>query len=201
MKLLKGMARHGFIHGDIKPANLMWDAKSKKLQLIDNDNLVKVSKNKGSVVPKGLGAYTSTYLNPVVTNPTYRDELSIAIQPKHAQLGLGRDLYAMGLVLLETSLRASGERHEDTEKKMWELTLGGSLAQLSSRSIQDQIKSITNTQVEANTVQDFARTCLIKALEFEQGRIDRKDFGFNRSPDGPEMTLLRELEQVLKNVR
>ena len=84
---------------------------------------------------------------------------------------------------------------------MWELTLGGSLAQLSSRSIQDQIKSITNTQVEANTVQDFARTCLIKALEFEQGRIDQKDFGFNRSPDGPEMTLLRELEQVLKNVR
>lgn len=203
MRLLKGMAKHGFIHGDIKPANLMWDAKSKNLQLIDNDNLVKVSKDKGSTVPQGLGHLSLGYLHPLAMHKDFLDRKG---NPSLAQLGLGRDLYATGLVLLEASLLAgqggaeqantilNEVRHRDLrQNRVWKL--------LRDKPIADRIDYLKRLNFEARSVQDFARTCLIKALEFEQERIERKDFGFDRTEIGREADLLRELEDELKQVK
>ena len=204
MTLLKGMAKHGFIHGDIKPANLMWDAKSKNLQLIDNDNLVKVPKDKGSTVPRGLGHLTLVYLHPLAM---HKDFLDAKGKPSLAQLGLGRDLYATGLVLLEASLLAGQGGAEQANTILNEVTHRDQDDKeevrrlLKNKPIADRIDYLKRLNFEARSVQDFARTCLIKALEFEQDRIERKEFGFDRDETGREATLLRELEDKLKQVK
>ncbi len=93
LELLKGLASHGFIHGDIKPENLIWDAKTKTLQVIDNDGLAKVSKMPGSQVEAQKTVYTITYANPVMFAPPYRGGDA-------PRVGLGRDLFSIGMVLL-----------------------------------------------------------------------------------------------------
>lgn len=204
MTLIKGMAQHGFIHGDIKPENLIWDSKAKNLQLIDNDNLVKVSKRDGSTVPKGLGPVSLAYLHPLAMHEKFR--LQEGGAQDNAQLGLGRDLYATGLVLLETSLRAGRADSKEIERIMngvaHQSEPEGSLYyQLATKSIESRIEYLNDLKFPPDSVQHFARTCLIKALEFEQDRIDRKDFGFDRSENGREAALIRELEAALQQVR
>jgi len=232
LTLLKGLARHGFIHGDIKPENLMWDAKAKKLQLIDNDSLHKVSKKDGSSVAKGLGAHTPMYMHPL----GFKDAQIVNLEfVTVAQLGLGRDLYALGLVLLEAALVAKG-KNEEAETLMSGITdkeakaldearislnrrkpekLGDPLPlkTLENYSIGARIDYLEKADLPKDSVEDFARTCLIEALKFEQGRIDeaRKNkenneenknvFGFDRSDNGPEAQLLKKLEDRLAQVR
>ena len=231
LTLLKGLARHGFIHGDIKPENLMWDAKAKKLQLIDNDSLHKVSKKDGSSVAKGLGAHTPMYMHPL----GFKDAQIVNLEfVTVAQLGLGRDLYALGLVLLEAALVAKG-KNEEAETLMSGITdkeakaldearislnrrkpekLGDPLPlkTLENYSIGARIDYLEKADLPKDSVEDFARTCLIEALKFEQGRIDeaRKNkenneenknvFGFDRSDNGPEAQLLKKLEDRLAQV-
>ena len=162
-----------------------------------------MSKRDGSTVPKGLGPFSVAYLHPLATHKVFRD---VNGMPNFAQLGLGRDLYATGLVLLEASLLKGRGGVEQANTILEEVThksqpMNTVLFLLSDKSIEDRIKYLKGLNFEAHTVQDFARTCLIKALEFEQGRIIRNDFSFDRSANGREATLIRELEAELEQVR
>jgi serine/threonine protein kinase len=225
LNLIKGLAKHGFIHGDIKPENLFWDAKTKALQLIDNDGLQKVSKKAGSVVPKGLGALTLAYLHPLAYHKKF---LHAPGGPgKNAQLGLGRDLYAMGLVMLEASLLAEGMSGEEVQGVMESITHGHQPVAkieylLATNSIEDRIKTLNGIEgMKAGGMAEFARKCIIKALEFEQERVGpeeesesddgsegrqsvsakTKSYTFDRSDTGPEAKLLEELQEELDQVQ
>lgn len=171
LNLLKGLASHGFTHGDIKPENLIWDTKSKTLQLIDNDNLDKVSKKDGSLVnAKRKLPFTVEYINPVGFNRAY------GVEENNEQLGLGRDLFAMGMTLLEASLHARGQSDKAT-KLTKGITFGNAETQqksVYSMRVGKYIEGIQALKAEdfaPGSVEAFARSCIVKSIEHEQKRL------------------------------
>jgi serine/threonine protein kinase len=169
LNLLKGLASHGFTHGDIKPANLIWDTKSKTLQLIDNDNLDKVSKKDGSQVNANRNLpQTTMYMNPVGHHSAYKSGLN-------EQLGLGRDLFAMGLTLLEASLHATG-RTEKSETLLSGITFHTQPEQKAiylkaSGQYNKGIKALMAEDFAPGSVEAFARSCIVKSVEYEKNRL------------------------------
>jgi hypothetical protein len=96
LQTLKSLSERGFIHGDIKPENMLWDSENQSLRIIDTDGMQKVSKRADRPQPEGAGdAGTPGYVHPLFW--------------KKGQLGVGRDLYAFGLSLLECSVHARGD--------------------------------------------------------------------------------------------
>lgn len=194
LELLKGLASHGFIHGDVKPENLVWDPKAKNLQLIDNDGLRKVSKAPGSEVEKGLSSFTLMYTNPVVWDRRYS-------AGKNAQAGLGRDLFSIGMVLLEASLLARGET-DKADQLMGGLTFGSqtptkAVYQMASGNYKNGVEALKNETFPPGSVEAFARSCIIRSIEYEQARLERQDFGFDRYSAGNDQHLLAQLEREL----
>ena len=191
LSLLQGLASHGFIHGDIKPANLMWDAKSKILRLIDNDSLQKVSKRDGDIEP-GFGDHTLQYMNPVAWQVGNGNQ---------AQLGLGRDLFAIGMVLLETALGAKG-RYKDAEDLISQLTF---IQQPKYRAIQLMKDGLYSRGVNAlnaapfaeNSVEAFARSCILESIRHEEERLKNHDFKFDRYAKDKQDHLLTKLQRQL----
>jgi serine/threonine protein kinase len=169
LNLLKGLASHGFTHGDIKPANLIWDTKSKTLQLIDNDNLDKVSKRDGTLVnAKRNLPITLTYLNPVTFHSAYQGG-------RNEQLGLGRDLFAMGLTLLEASLHATG-RTEKSQTLIKGITFDGEPREkvkylMAMGNYNNGINALMAEDFAPGSVEAFARSCIVKSVEYEKNRL------------------------------
>jgi serine/threonine protein kinase len=195
LKLIQGIASHGFIHGDIKPENLVWDSKSKTLQLIDNDGLLKVSKKAGTQVKKGLGTFTLPYTNPVAWHSRYKTGAN-------AQLGLGRDLFSMGAVLLETSLRAKGQG-DKSDALMGQITFSGqptdaAMYLMSIKKYETGIAQLEAEPFAIGSVEDFARTCIIESIRHEEARLDNNNNTFERydksRPDS-DQHLLSKLER------
>lgn len=199
MSMLTGLASHGLIHGDIKPENLMWDAKTKSLQLIDNDGLQKVSKKAGSQVSEAAGAGTLTYLNPVkYARPPGKGQ-------QEARLGLGRDLFAMGMVLLEASMHARGQG-ERADALMNRLTFssspaGQAILWMRNGNYRSGLETLKQENLPPNSVEAFARSCIVKSIEHEEARLAKQDFGFDRYDPGDDQHLLAQLEKELEQVR
>lgn len=95
LESLKAMSEHGYVHGDIKPDNLMYSADKKQLTLIDFGGLTKQSKHADS--EKALG-------NPL--SPAYVIPSSHHASGANNTGGYGyeADLYAMGLSMLNAFL-------------------------------------------------------------------------------------------------
>lgn len=95
LQALKGMGAHGYVHGDIKPDNLVFDRAKQRLSLIDFGGLKKQSKN--DVSGSALGDPAS---------PAYVIPSSHHPQGANWSGGYGQeaDLYAFGLTLLELYL-------------------------------------------------------------------------------------------------
>lgn len=194
MTLLKGLASHGFVHGDIKPENLIWDPATKALQLIDIDGLQKVSKAQGSLVADGLSDHSTLYANPVAFAPAYGGG-------KTARLGLGRDLFSIGMVLLEAALLSRGD--SETARTLMEGITFASDPLLQSQWKKSQgkyqagLERLRQAPFAAGSLESFARECILRSVEYEQARLARQDFGFERyAPDQPEH-LLAQLERAL----
>jgi hypothetical protein len=197
MSMLTGLASHGFIHGDIKPENLVWDSKTKSLQLIDNDGLQKVSKKPGSQVSEETGVGSLTYLNPVLyaTRPDLDQE--------EARLGIGRDLFAMGMVLLEASMRARGQGAR-ADELMNGLTFSNrppkqAIYQMASGKYEDGLETLKAENL--TPIEAFARSCIVKSIEHEQARLAKQDFGFERYDPTNDQHLLVQLEKELAQVQ
>ena len=54
-RTLVGLATHGFVHHDIKPANFMWDSARGRLSMIDFGMLHKLHKEPGSPLTRYRG--------------------------------------------------------------------------------------------------------------------------------------------------
>ena len=122
-----------------------------------------------------------------------------------AQLGLGRDLFAFGLVVLETALMTKGQEsknndifnsltfpHESPGKAQYRMQRG---------DYKNGVEFLKAETFEPNSIEAFARSCIIKSIELEESRLANKNFGFERySPDN-DRHLLAELERELALVR
>ena len=204
LSLLTGLAKHGFIHGDIKPENLMWDTKTKTLQVIDNDGLQKVSKKPGSQVNPGLDTRTELYFNPVGYNQKYYESSSgqTSYGTFKYQMGVGRDLFAMGMTLLETALTSRGQEKK-AKDLMSQITGQNSnpSRQALFESYKQGVEALKAENFPPNSVEAFARSCIVKAIEYEQIRLDRQDFGFDRYNEADDQHLLSQLQRELEQVR
>lgn len=98
MESLKQLARHGFVHGDIKPANLV-STTGGDLKLIDTGSMAKITKeavNRPRPLPsdsfdKSTRPYTLHFSHP-------------GHPPDFKKVGMEQDLFSMGVTLLETKL-------------------------------------------------------------------------------------------------
>jgi hypothetical protein len=167
LDLLKSMAAHGFVHGDIKGTNLMLDKPSGVLNAIDTDNLQKISKHNNWADPDNFGDATRLHLHPrgvaLVTKGFISTEQAFP-------LGLGRDLYAFGVTLLLLSLHDTdsaqdgqfmkrkaeyGEVFNQLEAVKWDTT--GRL-----------INFLENQNYPADSVANLASQCIIESLRHEE---------------------------------
>ena len=158
--LLEQMWRHGFVDGDIKPENLMWDASSKTLRAIDIDSFQKVSKKPGSALPKS-GVLTYEYAHPEVLR-------------NRTPVTLGRDLFSAGVVMLEAALRANGHEQEADSVTL----IGNSKARIAYLRVtraSSLPETLDNMKTQLNFadggVEDFAILCIKTSLDYEKQRV------------------------------
>jgi serine/threonine protein kinase len=169
--LLEKMWEHGFIDGDIKPENLMWDPSSKTLRAIDIDSFQKMSKKDGSLVQPGTG--THIYLHPNAI--TYRE------QPEKSPT-LGRDLFSAGMVMLEAALRSRGD--DQWADAITLADAGRSIEARREQSAKTLPGTLDNMRKDLNfandSVEDFAILCIKTSLDYENKRVDRGNTRFER---------------------
>jgi hypothetical protein len=184
--LLEKMWQHGFVDGDIKPENLMWDPSSKTLRAIDIDTFQKVSKKPGSAMPTS-GDGTLYYTHP---NNLYGHEKKPTT--------LGRDLFASGMVMLEAALRAGGH-NEDADRIMLAHENEKRIRYLRTTYGHTLPEEIGNLKKKLNLadrgVEDFAMLCIKTALEYEEKRLAQginrfERYDENAGPDHP-MSILK----------
>jgi hypothetical protein len=184
--LLEKMWQHGFVDGDIKPENLMWDRSSKTLRAIDIDTFQKVSKKPGSAMPT-TGQVTLHYAHP--NNLSGHEEKTTT---------LGRDLFAAGMVMLEAALRAGGH-NEDADRIMLAKENESRIRYLRTTYGHSLPEEIGNLKKELNLadrgVEDFAMLCIKTALDYEEKRLAQGINRFERydekaGPDHP-MSILK----------
>jgi serine/threonine protein kinase len=190
--LLEQMWRHGFVDGDLKPENLMWDASTKTLRAIDIDSFQKASKKAGSALP-GRGVLTIAYAHPqAISN----------VKPPT----LGRDLFSAGMVMLEAALRAKGHDGEADSITLCDgqpmgkakyIGAGRGPALLGKENAKGEYEGGTLDNMKARLkfadggVEDFAILCIKTSLTYENEREGKGITSFERYSDaaGPDHPL------------
>ena len=95
LETLTGFAGHGFVHGDIKPLNMLYESGTGKLTFIDTGGMAKISKD------RSYRSATAFHAGRGVT-PRYSHPNTLSKKVAHEQ-----DLFSMGMSLLELGLRSS----------------------------------------------------------------------------------------------
>jgi serine/threonine protein kinase len=94
------MAGHGFVHGDIKPANIITD-EGGQISMIDTGSMAKISK-RTATKPDAL-RLDSDYFDKG-TRPTTPGYTHPGYSASPNRVGLEQDLFGMGVTLLQTKL-------------------------------------------------------------------------------------------------
>ncbi len=163
LNLLKSMAAHGYIHGDIKGSNLVLDKDSGILQAIDTDTLQKISKHNNWVDPDQLGAATPLLLHPRAWAPVPAPG-GLFSHVETFPTGLGRDLYAFGSTLLLLSTPEGPQREAVLDQLgdvQWNTT--GKLVQF-----------LQGKNLPSDSVEHLAAECIIQSIQHEE-QLARED--------------------------
>lgn len=181
LNALTGMAAHGFVHGDIKPANMLMDRSNGRLQVIDLGGVRKISKTNASPL-------TNLAHSPAYTNPRsfslYRgpDENYLKASAGHEQ-----DVFGMGVSLMEFHFR-SQKRHDLADQLLANVAAcnyesHGYAGQISKeeriRKLEDHLNR-SMVEVAGGPLFDFAKQCLTLSLSVNAPETSRYD------PDNPQ---------------
>ncbi len=170
LKALQDFSNHGFIHGDIKPENLIWDTQSKTLRVIDLDGMRKFSKKPGAEIPRDIGLLTEAYRHPLH-------------QSGNAVVGVGQDLFAFGLTLLETATYAGGDSKKIADFSKLQKSLTGNVGRVNAIFEEHSIPDQLNQEIQnfpADSVQHFALQAIKIAIEYEFNRYDKQITSYDR---------------------
>ncbi len=176
LSALKDMAAHGFIHGDVKPQNIIFDKSSGQFQLIDFSGLQKVSHVNATSIG---GPSTDAYLLPKVSDKN------------GAGIGFERDLFAFGASMLETTLKVRG-RHADADQITNILAdrngnQGVALAlyvKKAPTAYMDDIEMLMIREPKGGPI-DFALQCMRLATDWDGSKLER----YNPQTSGPDHPL------------
>ena len=100
---LTQLANHGFVHGDIKSANMIV---SDEIRLIDTGSMAKISKNLNHLI-----AAKDDFFNKG-TRPTTPEFTHPGYSPDFQTLGMEQDLFSAGVMLLNAKLLAIADHLE-----------------------------------------------------------------------------------------
>jgi len=188
------LARNGFVHGDIKPANLFVKNHG-DLSLIDTGSMAKISKNADArLLPLPSDAFDKA------TRPTTPHFTHPGYPPDFKKVGMEQDLFSMGVTLLETKLLniAKALRPDDAE----EFT---DVANQILNTINDENQS--PDQSSAATIRNEIRTQLgdLKFSHpevFSDGELDFSEKALNKALDQTQPATNRETwNDVLSGIR
>lgn len=188
------LARNGFVHGDIKPANL-FVKNDGNLSLIDTGSMAKISKNADArllPLPSDSFDKATRPSTPHFTHPGH--------PPGFKKVGMEQDLFSMGVTLLETKL----------------LNIAKALGPDDAEEFTDVANQILNTindenqapdQSSAATIRDKIRTQLddLKLRypgAFSDGELDWAEKTVNKALDQTQPVTNRETwNDVLSGIR
>ncbi len=180
LEALKELASHGFVHGDIKPANMIFDSGSGNVTLIDFSGLQKMSKKGGSIE---VGAMSQLYL-----------------LPDGAERGPARDLFAMGMSIVEAGLKARG-RHADASemgsvlfernspKGMYDAERMRSNGAAGPEAWEETMERLAAAEPQGSAVA-FGFACMRQAAAWDSAKFGRYDAATS-PPDHPLNVLAR----------
>lgn len=188
------LARNGFVHGDIKPANL-FVKNDGDLSLIDTGSMAKISKNADArllPLPSDSFDKATRPSTPHFTHPGH--------PPDFKKVGMEQDLFSMGVTLLETKLLniAKALGPDDAE----EFT---DVANQILNAIDDENQA--PDQSSAATIRDEIRTQLddLKLRypgAFSDGELDWAEKTVNKALDQTQPVTNRETwNDVLSGIR
>jgi len=180
LKTIRAMSDHGFVHGDIKPANLFYDKELGQLHFIDTGGIAKISKRavtgNGKIFTPGKGegfgyfyAVTDTLFNKShgftrsYTNP-------LLMQSNRG--GHEQDLFSMGVTILECALYSRGKTKE--AQKVLQLTHKYNTRNYSTPN--DVLDGIKNSigEVADDSPEHLALACLESAINHRFQKRDGK---------------------------
>jgi serine/threonine protein kinase len=113
LETLKELAKNGFVHGDIKGRNLIYNDQTGDLTFIDTGGMAKASKDAARTDDTMFNFYKNP-LTPHYTHPGFLDN--------DGKLGFEQDLFSFGMTLLVASLESSNDQ---TAKTNAEAVLAG----------------------------------------------------------------------------
>ena len=182
--VLSDMASHGFVHGDIKPANIISDDNG-QVSMIDTGSMAKISKKTAEKSP--LLRNDSDYFDKG-TRPTTPGYTHPGYTASPNRVGMEQDLFGMGVTLLETKLMGitaeliSQNRSDDADEFSEAATT--ILNEIKSANDANQLKGEILTQLGelkmlhpgmfADGEIDWTMMCIGKALERREPAIDGK---------------------------
>jgi hypothetical protein len=132
LNALNQMANHGFVHGDIKPSNLVVKQDG-DLALIDTGSMAKITKRAAGAVIMPADAYFDKASRPYTEDHTHPGH-----PPDFKKVGMEQDLFSMGVTLLETKI----------------VSIAKNLAPDDAVEFLDAAQSIRDTIVEENAAPD-----------------------------------------------
>ena len=188
------LARNGFVHGDIKPANL-FVKNDGDISLIDTGSMAKISKNADArLLPLPSDSFDKA------TRPTTPHFTHPGHPPDFKKVGMEQDLFSMGVTLLETKLLNIAKAFEPDEAEDFNDAANQILNTINDENQAPDQNSATTIRDEIRTQLSYLKNSYPEA--FSDGDLDWAEKSVNKALEQTQPVTNREAwNDVLSGIR